>query len=164
MNIGKTMAKALNEQINAELFSSYLYMSMAAWAMEQNLPGCSKWLMVQAEEERTHALKIFHYLLERGGTVELKKIETPDAKWETPLALFQQVYDHETKVTAMFYKLIEIAEKEKDYTTDNFLKWFIEEQVEEEAQANEIVVQLQMTEGSKGSLFMIDHRLGKRGN
>ena len=154
---------ALNEQINKELYSSYLYLSMAAYAESINLKGFAIWLKAQASEEVEHAMKIFNFIVERGGRVILKAIDTPPMEWTSPLTLFEHVYEHETKVTEMIYNLVKLAKEENDYATEVFLQWFVEEQVEEESSADEIVQQLKLV-GAKGqALLMIDKALGVRG-
>jgi len=160
--ISKTMVQAVNGQINAELYSSYLYLSMAAWFETQNLRGFAKWMRVQAKEEHAHAMKFFEYVVERGGTVALEAIEAPPAKWTSPLAAFEATLKHEQKVTALIDALAGVAEKEKDRASTIFLQWFISEQVEEEANATQIVETLKMIKESVGGLFQLDHHLGKR--
>ena len=163
VRMSEKIEDALNEQINKELYSSYLYLSMAAYAESISLKGFATWLKVQANEEEEHAMKIFNYVVERSGRVNLKAIESPPTEWNSPQALFEHVYDHETKVTAMIYNLVKLAKEEKDYSTEAFLQWFINEQVEEEASADEIVQQLKLV-GDKGhALLMIDRALVARG-
>lgn len=161
--ITKTMQDAINDQINKELYSSYLYLSMAAYFEEENLPGFAKWMRVQEGEERGHAMKLFDFLVERGGRVLLKAIEAPETNWKTSLDLFKQVATHEAGVTASIHALYELAMKEKDYPAQVMLQWFITEQVEEEKSAAEIVRQLEMIEARGTAVLMLDHRLGKRG-
>ncbi len=162
MIISKKVEKALNSQVNAELFSAYLYLSMSADFESKSLTGFAKWLKIQAKEEVEHAMKIYNYLLERGGKVELEKIEKPKTEWETPLEAFNDAYEHEKKVTSLIYGLVEIAQAEKDYATNEMLQWFVKEQVEEEAQTQLIVEHLKMAGDSKNGIMMIDHRLSKR--
>ncbi|MBI2757363.1 MAG: ferritin [Chloroflexi bacterium] len=161
--ITKTMQDAINDQINKELYSSYLYLSMAAYFEEKNLPGFAKWMRVQEGEERGHAMKLFDFLVERGGQVLLKAIQAPETDWKTSLDLFKQVAEHEAKVTASIYALYELALKEKDYPAQVTLQWFITEQVEEEKNVMEIVQQLEMIDARGTAVLMLDHRLGKRG-
>lgn len=161
--ISTNMQQALNKQINAELYSSYLYLSMAAHFESDNLRGLAHWMRLQAQEEYGHATKIFEYLLERGGQVKLEAIDAPPAKWTTPLAVFQAVHEHEVKVTGLIHGLAELAAKEKDPACGVFLQWFISEQVEEEATAAEIVQTLERVGDSANGLLMLDHRLGERG-
>ncbi|MBI1794668.1 MAG: ferritin [Chloroflexi bacterium] len=161
--IPKSMQDAINDQINKELYSSYLYLSMAAYFEEKNLPGFAKWMRVQEGEERAHAMKLFDFLVERGGQVLLKAIQAPETDWKTSLDLFKQVAEHEAKVTASIYALYELALKEKDYPAQVTLQWFITEQVEEEKNVMEIVQQLEMIDARGTAVLMLDHRLGKRG-
>ncbi|MBI1854952.1 MAG: ferritin [Chloroflexi bacterium] len=161
--IPKSMQDAINDQINKELYSSYLYLSMAAYFEEKNLPGFAKWMRVQEGEERGHAMKLFDFLVERGGQVLLKAIQAPETDWKTSLDLFKQVAEHEAKVTASIYALYELALKEKDYPAQVTLQWFITEQVEEEKNVMEIVQQLEMIDARGTAVLMLDHRLGKRG-
>ncbi len=163
MNLSKAMQEAFNQQINNELFSAYLYLSMAAHCDSANLPGAAKWLRVQFEEEQTHALKMFDYVIERGGQVCLKAIEAPTATWKSTLAVFEQVLQHEQHVSAGVYKLYEIALAEKDYAAQTFIQWFIAEQVEEEKNAAAIVDNLKRIESHETAVLMLDHQLGKRG-
>jgi ferritin len=160
--IGKAMQEAVNEQINKELYSSYLYLSMAAYFEGQNLPGFAKWMHMQEAEEREHAMKLYGFLVDRGGRVMLKPIAAPETEWKSPLDLFKQVASHEAVVTASIHSLYELALKEKDYAAQVMLHWFIEEQVEEEKNAGEIVSQLELVEARGTAVLMLDHRLGKR--
>ncbi len=156
------MLKALNDQINAEYLSSYIYLSMAAFFYDRNLPGFAGWMRVQAQEEMEHALKFYDYVNDRRGRITLTAIQAPPAEWASPLAAFQAAYDHEVKVTGMINNLVNLANAEKDHATASFLKWFVDEQVEEEAQTDSVVQQLRMIGDSKGSLFYVDRHLGKR--
>jgi ferritin len=160
--LSKKMEKALNGQINAELYSSYLYLSMSAYFLSQNLKGLAKWMSVQAREENTHAMKIYDYVAERGGKVVLQGIAQPKTDWESALAVYEDTYAHEQKVTAMIHDLANMATSEKDHATAVMLQWFVTEQVEEEANALEAVQKLSMIGDSKGSLLMLDHQMGKR--
>jgi ferritin len=157
------LQKAFNEQINHEMSSSYLYLSMASYAQSMNLPGFAHWLELQTKEESGHAMKLYKFVLERGGRVELDTIEKPAAEFKSPTALFEEVLKHERKITALINRLYEIALDEKDYASQVLLHWFIEEQVEEEAAASEILETLKMA-GEKGhALIMMDRQLGRRG-
>ena len=160
--IGKAMQDAMNEQINKELFSSYLYLSMAAYFEDKNLPGFANWMRVQAEEEREHAMKFFDFIQERGGRVWLKGIDAPKTEWSSSLEVAEEVAEHEAKVTASIYALYELALQEKDYPAQVMLQWFISEQVEEEKNAGEIVANLQMIEERGTAVLMLDHQLAKR--
>jgi ferritin len=159
----KTVQDALNEQIKNELYSAYLYLSMSAHFEAANLPGFAKWMRIQAGEEQTHAMKFFDFINDRGGRVTLQAILQPPTEFTTPLAVFEQVLEHEGKVTAMIHNLYALALKENDYPTQVMLQWFINEQVEEEKNASHIVETLKLAGDKGGSLLMLDHRLGKRG-
>jgi ferritin len=156
------MRNALNEQINAELYSSYLYLSMASYFKRLNLEGCARWMEVQALEEVTHAMKFFDFVNNRGGKVDLKAIEGPQTSWGSPLAAFEAVYEHETKVTRLIYNLADIAIEEKDHATGNMLQWFVTEQVEEESSADAIVQKLRLIGGDGGNLYLLDQELAQR--
>ncbi|NUQ85123.1 MAG: ferritin [Anaerolineales bacterium] len=160
--IGKAMEDAMNEQINKELFSSYLYLSMAAYFEAKNLPGFAHWMRMQADEEREHAMKFYDFILDRGGRVELKAIEAPKTDWNSNLEVAEEVAAHEAKVTASINALYELALKEKDYAAQVMLQWFITEQIEEEKSAAEIVADLKLIEERGTAVLMLDHRLGKR--
>jgi ferritin len=153
---------AMNHQINAEIYSSYLYLSMAADFEEKSLRGMAHWMQIQAKEEWGHAMKFFKYIVDRGGRVTLTAIATPPNKWDSPHAVFEAVYQHETDVTSLIDKLVELAAAEKDYASGVFLQWFVNEQVEEEANATEILHQLKMVGDSKQGLFMLDRHLSQR--
>ena len=157
------MRDALNKQINAELYSSYLYLSMAAWFESLSLKGFAHWMRVQAKEEQGHGMKFFDHVLERGGKIELKAIEAPPKSWQNPLAAFKAVAAHEAKVTGLINALADQAAGLRDHATSTMLHWFISEQVEEEANAAEIVAKLEMIGESSGGLFALDHQLAKRG-
>ena len=161
--ISKTMQDAMNDQINKELFSSYLYLSMAAYFEDKNLPGFAHWMRIQEAEEREHAMKLYDFLLERGGKVTLKAIDAPKTEWTSTLEVAQEVAAHEAKVTASIHALYETALKEKDYPAQVMLQWFITEQVEEEKNAAEIVANLKLIEERGTAVLMLDHRLSKRG-
>ncbi|MDF1614491.1 ferritin [Desulfurivibrio dismutans] len=152
---------ALNQQVNAELYSSYLYLSMSAYFSEINLAGCAHWMRLQAQEELSHALKIYDCINERGGRAELSGIEAPPQKWESPTAVFKEVLLHEQKVTGLINQLVDLAISEKDHATNNFLQWFVAEQVEEEASANEVLQKMQLA-AREGGLFILDQELAKR--
>jgi ferritin len=156
------MEKALNEQVNAELFSAYLYLSMEAYFKSLNLTGFANWMRVQTQEEMMHAMKIYDFIDERGGRIILKAIDGPDTKWDSPLAVFEAVYKHEQKVTGLINNLVNLAIEEKDHATNTFLQWFVNEQVEEESSADHIVQQLKLMESAPGGMFMLDRELGKR--
>jgi ferritin len=157
------MQDAINEQINKELYSGYLYLSMAAYFESTGLPGFATWMRAQSQEELEHALKFFDYVNERGGRVELEAIEKPTVAWESPLAVFEATYEHEQMVTALINNLYKVALEENDYASQVMLHWFIDEQVEEEASVSQIVDSLERV-GDKGQgLIMLDRALGQRG-
>jgi ferritin len=160
--IGKAIQDAMNDQINKELFSSYLYLSMAAYFEDKNLPGFAHWMRVQADEEREHGMKFFDFTLERGGRVTLKAIDAPKTDWKSSVEIFEEVAAHEAKVTASINALYELALKEKDYPAQVMLQWFISEQVEEEKNAGEILANLKLIEERGTAVLMLDHRLNKR--
>lgn len=160
--IGKKMQDAMNKQINEELFSAYLYLSMAAWAEKSNLPGAASWMRKQSGEEMEHAMKFFNHLNERGGEVELMPVEGPQKEWASILEIFEASFTHEQHISACINDLYGLAVEEKDYASQVFLQWFIEEQVEEEASVDEVVQKLRLVSGSKNGIFMVDRELGKR--
>ena len=160
--LSKKMVEALNDQINAELYSSYLYLSMAAHFEGVNLKGIANWMRVQAQEEDFHAKKFFQYVLDRQGKVILQAIAEPPNKWKSPLAAFEAVYEHETKVTGLINKLATLAQKEEDHATGVLLHWFINEQVEEEANADGIVQKLKLIGDNSSGLFLLDQELAAR--
>ena len=159
----KKMETAINKQINAELYSGYMYLAMSSHFEATNLPGFAAWMKAQAGEELGHAMKMFGYVVERRGTVALDAVDKPPAKWPSPLKTFEAVLEHEQKVTGLINKLAELAAAENDHATGVFLQWFIKEQVEEEASADAIVQKLKLAKDSSGALLMLDHQLGKRG-
>jgi ferritin len=161
--LNKEMEKALNEQIRNEFASAYLYLSMAAWFEQKNLPGFAAWMRKQSEEEWQHGLKIYQHIVDRGGCVTLLAIPQPKAKWDSNLGVFEDVLAHEEEVSSAIHKLYELAVKTKDYASQPLLHWFINEQVEEEKVATEIREQLKMVEARLTAVLMVDHRLGKRG-
>ncbi len=160
--IGKKIEKALNDQINAELYSAYLYLSMSAYFEAENLPGFANWMRVQWQEEVKHALKIYDYVNERTGRVVLKSITEPPAKWKSPMDVFEATYKHEQVVTGRINDLVNQAIAEKDHATNAFLQWFVTEQVEEEKSADEIVQKLRCISDAPGGLYMLDKELGQR--
>jgi len=161
--INKTMQDAMNDQINKELYSSYLYLSMAAYFENRNLSGFAHWMRVQEAEERGHAMKFYDFILERGGKVTLGAITAPKTEWKSTLEVAEEVASHEAQVTASIYALYETALKEKDYPAQIMLQWFISEQVEEEKNAADIVANLKLIEERGTAVLMLDHRLAKRG-
>ena len=154
--------KALNEQINAEQYSALLYLSMSAWLEEKGLPGFANWMYVQYQEELTHANKIFKYVVERGGKVELKGIDQMPVDFESVVSIAEMTLEHEQHVTSLINNLVDIAIEEKDHASQSFLTWFVDEQVEEEANASEILDKLKLIGGHGNGLFMIDRELRQR--
>ncbi|MCX7983918.1 MAG: ferritin [Bacteroidetes bacterium] len=157
-----TLLTALNDQVNHEFYAAYLYLSMSAYFEANNLNGFAHWMKVQAQEEVGHALKIYNFILDRGDKVTLKSIAQPPTEFKSPLDSFQQALQHEKKVTGLINSLYELSLKEKDYPAQVMLQWFIDEQVEEEKNASEIIAKLEMIGDSKGMLLHLDHQLGKR--
>jgi ferritin len=160
--LSKKMQDALNGQVNAELYSAYLYLAMEAYFQSVNLTGFANWMRVQSQEEVSHGMKIYDFVNERGGRAALEAIAKPPAEWKSPLAVFEAAYKHEQKVTGLINNLVEMAIKEKDHATEIFLQWFVTEQVEEEKNAGEIVAKLQALKDSAGGLYFLDKELGKR--
>jgi ferritin len=160
--ISKKMEEALNGQVNSELYSAYLYLSMEAYFESVNLPGFANWMRVQTQEELMHAMKIYDFVNGRGGRVLLKSIEQPPMQWESPLAVFEAVYKHEQGVTGLINNLVNLAVGEKDHATNSFLQWFVNEQVEEESSADDVRQKLKMMEQAPGGMFMLDRELAQR--
>ncbi|MFO8058958.1 MAG: ferritin [bacterium] len=160
--LSEKMEKAINDQINAELYSSYLYLSMAAYFADIGLPGFNNWLKVQALEELYHAMKFFDYVSGRGGKPVLEAVDKPPAKWESPIAAVENILEHEKKVTGLINNLVDVAIKESDHATNNFLQWYVAEQVEEEESAEELVQKLKLAGEQGNGLLMIDRELAAR--
>jgi ferritin len=160
--LSKKMEEAFNKQLNAELYSAYLYLSMAAYFYSINMNGFANWMTVQNQEETMHAMKFYAFINERGGRIQLEAIERPATQWSSPLEVFQETLKHEEKVTALINNLVDLAIAERDHASNAFLQWFITEQVEEEASANEIILNLQMAGNEPPALFMLDRELGTR--
>ena len=154
--------KALNDQLNAEIYSAYLYLSMSAYFQSISLGGFATWMRVQGQEELLHAMKFYDFINERGGRVTLKAVEAPPTEWDSPLSTFEAVYEHEQKVTGLINNLVELALSEHDHATHIFLQWFVSEQVEEEDSANDVVQKIKLMGDAKGGLFMLDRELGQR--
>jgi len=158
----KAMLKALNEQINAELYSSYLYLSMSAYCHGRELVGMAHWFRIQAQEELVHAAKLFDYVNDRDGTVALTAIAGPPIDWKSPLAAFEDAYAHEQKVTERINNLAELGLKQGDHTTHTFVQWFVNEQIEEEATVRQIIGQLRLMGDSGAGIYMLDKELSTR--
>lgn len=157
------METELNKQINEELYSAYLYQSMAAYFASKNLRGFAHWMDIQSKEEIKHARKFYDYIIERLGKVVLDAIAKPPVEWDSALAVLEATYKHEQHVTTRINFLSDVSMELKDKATQNFLNWFIGEQVEEEASADELVQMLKMVGNNNQGLFMVDHEMAKRG-
>jgi ferritin len=160
--IKEKIEKALNSQLNAELYSSYLYLSMSSYFSSLNLSGFANWMRVQAQEELVHAIKFYDYITERGGRALLTAIEAPPVQWDSPLKAFENVYTHEQKVTGLINDLVNVAVSEKDHATTAFLQWFVTEQVEEESSADAVVQKLKLVGDQGSGLLLIDQEMGQR--
>jgi len=162
MGIIKSIEIALNIQIKEELFSAYLYLSMAAWFKSKGLDGFAHWMQIQAQEELNHAMKFYNYILERGGRVELLAIDKPASKFNSALAIFEAAFKHEESITILISNLVNISRESKDHATESFLKWFVDEQVEEEASADAVVQKLRMAGDNGPSLMLLDKEMAQR--
>ncbi|MFP3953727.1 MAG: ferritin [Candidatus Acetothermia bacterium] len=160
--LNEKVEKALNDQINEELFSYYIYLSMGAYFNSESLDGFASWMELQAQEEQEHAMRIFRYVNDRGGRVKLQEIEKPKMEWNSPLDAFENAFDHEQYITGKIHELVDLAEQENDKATLQMLDWFIEEQVEEEATTEAIVDKLDMVGTSGSGLLALDRELGSR--
>ncbi|MFH1502799.1 MAG: ferritin [Candidatus Eisenbacteria bacterium] len=158
----KKMEKALNEQINAEIYSSYLYLSMAAWSEGEGLDGFGNWFKIQAQEELTHAMRFYAYVYGRGGRVRMTAIEGPKTEWKSALETFEDTLEHERKVTGLINKLVKLARDESDYATENMLQWFVAEQVEEEDTADRLRQKVELVGGKGHGLYLLDKELAVR--
>ncbi|MBN2050195.1 MAG: ferritin [Spirochaetales bacterium] len=156
------MLDALNRQVNEEMKSAYLYLAMAADFQDQNRPGFASWMKVQASEEMKHAMKIYGFIEERGGKVVLQAIDAPQDNWASPLKAFEAAYAHEQFITDCIHKLVKLAREIGDLPTEVFLHWFVDEQVEEEATADEVIQKIKQVQDSGNGLYMLDRELGKR--
>jgi len=160
--ISKQLNKAINEQINREVYSEYLYLAMSGWFTSQNLDGFANWMKVQAQEEHDHAMKFFNYELERGGETELMAIAKPDKAFKNPLNAFKMALAHEQFISKSINELMDLAIKEKDHAAKSFLQWYVDEQVEEESNADKLVNQLKMIGDNVHALLMLDRELATR--
>jgi ferritin len=160
--LSKELEQAINEQIKNELYSAYLYLSMSAYFEAENLPGMARWMRLQSDEEVSHAMKFFEYLYDRGSRVVLQAIDQPPAEFAGPLEIFKKALAHEKKVTGMINDIYALAVKENDYASQIMLQWFIEEQVEEEKSAGDVVALLEMIGTHAPSMMMLDRQLGAR--
>ncbi len=160
--ISKVLQNAINAQINRELFSEYLYLSMSAWFARENLDGFANWMSVQAQEEHFHAMKFFNYLIERGGQVILEQIDKPDSEFEYPLKAFEMTLEHEQFISKNINDLMDIAIQENDHAARSFLQWYVDEQVEEESTADKLLSQLKMIGDRIEGVLMLDRELAQR--
>ena len=160
--LNKKIEKAINKQINAELWSAYLYLSMSAYFECINLSGFANWMRVQAQEEVGHAMRFYKYVIERRGRITVSAITAPPVNWKSPLNAFEDAFKHEQKVTGMINDIANLAAAEKDHATANVLQWFIDEQVEEELSTDAIVQKLKMIGTNTGGLYMLDRELSQR--
>ena len=160
--LSEKIEKALNEQINAEFYSSYLYLAMSSYLSSVNLNGFATWMRLQAQEELTHAMKFYDYVVERGGRVILEAIDKPQTEWKDVVEIFEAALEHEKYITGRINDLMTLAMDEKDHATASFLQWFVDEQVEEEANVDEILQQLKMIDGKGPGLFMLDREARQR--
>ena len=160
--INEKMEKAFNDQINAELYSEYLYLSMKAYFETLNLKGFVNWMNVQVQEEHAHAMGMFDYVNSRGGRVILKAIEAPETNWDSPLAVFENILKHEEHVTSLINGLADVADEVKDRAALNFLNWYIKEQVEEEDNVGNVLATLRLIGNDSNGLFALDKELATR--
>jgi len=160
--LNEKVEEALNEQINREMYSSYLYLAMSAYSSSVGLPGFAHWFRVQVEEENIHAMKLFDYINNQNGRVRLKEIKEPPMEFGTPMKMFQQTLKHEQFITRSIHELVGLTLVEKDEKTASFLQWYVEEQVEEEENDKEIIAKLKGFEENKNTLTEIDAELAKR--
>ena len=160
--IDKEIEEAINKQINEEMYSAYLYLSMSAYFEDIGLRGFANWMYVQFQEEKDHAMKFYRYLIERGGRVKLYAIKEPPHEWSSPLHAFDETLKHERHITQCINELVDLAEKKKDRATFNLLQWYVDEQVEEEANDEEIIQKLKMIGDNPQGLLMLDRELAAR--
>jgi ferritin len=161
--LNKKLESAINDQIQRELASAYIYLSMAAYFEANTLPGFANWMRIQFHEEQAHAFKFFDFVYDRGGVVELQAIEQPPVQFSSPIEVFEKTLAHEQLVTGHINDLYTLALEERDYPSQTLLQWFIDEQVEEEKNAGDILDLLKMVEGNPHALLMLDRELGARG-
>ncbi len=162
MAIKENIQKAINRQINREIYSAYLYLAMQSYFDSVNLKGFANWMKIQVQEELSHAMKMYDYLFQRGGKVILQTIETPPAEWDSPLDVFEKTYEHEQAVTSLINDLVELADSEKDHATYNMLQWFVSEQVEEEDNVSNLIEKIKLMKDAPGGLFMLDKEFEAR--
>jgi ferritin len=160
--LNEKMEEALNEQINKEMYSSYLYLAMSAYSSSVGLPGFAHWFRVQVDEENIHAMKLFDYVNSQGGKIKLREIKEPPIKFGTAMEMFQQTLKHEQFITRSINELVELAHAEKDEATASFLQWYVEEQVEEEENDNEVIAKLKGIDKNEYVVYSVDEELAKR--
>jgi ferritin len=160
--MSKAVQDAFNEQIKAELYSSYLYLAMSAYCQSAGYQGFANWLRVQSGEEKAHAMKFFDFIQDRGGRPVLKSLEAPPVNYPSPVECMEKAHEHEQKITGMIHKLVELSQKERDYPAQVFLQWFVKEQVEEEQNVATILDQIKLVGKQPPSLFLIDRSLAAR--
>lgn len=160
--ISEKLESAFNEQINAELYSAYLYLSMSAYFESEDYSGFANWMMVQFQEEQFHAMKMYNYLLDRGGKVKLAQIAEPPSEWESPVAVFEATLEHERKVTKLINDLVWLSNDERDKASEIFLQWYVSEQVEEENTVETLLGQLKIAQSAPQAMLMLDRELSAR--
>lgn len=162
MKMNNKVQEVLNKQINAELWSAYLYLSMSAYFESEGFAGFANWMRIQYQEESAHAMKMFNFVNERGGRVILEPINEVPTEWHSPMNAFEETYKHECLVTDLINNCVDVAIEEKDHASVNFLQWFVDEQVEEEANVSTILDELKIAGGEGHALFIINRELGAR--
>jgi len=158
----ENIESALNKQINWELYSAYMYLSMSAYFNSIGMAGFASWMRVQAQEEQLHAMKLFDHIVARGGRVHLMEIAQPPLEWSSPTNVFEETYKHEQKVTALINDLVSLAKSEEDYATKNMLQWFVDEQVEEEESASEVFEKIKLVGTDGSGIYILDKEMGLR--
>ncbi len=160
--LSENLQKAMNEQINKELFSEYIYLSMAAYFYSLDLDGFANWFTIQSKEENDHAMKFYYYVLERGGKVVLDKIEKPQSDFESIQEIFEITLQHEEFISKSINQLMDLSMKENDHASTSFLQWYVDEQVEEEANASKLLNKIKLNKDNQQGIFMLDAELAKR--
>ena len=160
--ISKKMEKALNEQLNFELYSAYVYLAMSAHCENKGLKGVANWFLVQYQEEMTHSMKFYNFIMDQNAVVELETIKKPKKDYDTLLSLFEETLEHEREVTKKIYRLVDLAIDERDHGTNAFLQWFVTEQIEEEATVNSIIDKVKLVQGNGNGIFLLDSELASR--
>ncbi|MCL2114835.1 MAG: ferritin [Methanobrevibacter sp.] len=160
--VSKKMEKELNKQLNAEMYSGYLYLAMAAYFEDFDLSGFANWMRVQAQEELSHSMRFYDYVVRRGAKVTLEAIEKPDFEWNSPVEVFDHVLSHEKVVTDLINDLVNLAIEENDHATNNFLQWFVAEQIEEEESAAAALNKVKMANEASNGMFLVDSEFASR--